>query len=113
MTHTKVLTHISIDKNIKPDRIGFDQSAVVCPILHFIVFGKPVNTHKSHNFISKKKLLSVNSELHFFFIKGENHNHKWVFIRHTWKQQSRQQVTTMIKALTAWYKNVKNKEHKQ
>ena len=33
-------THISIDKNIKPYGVGFDQGTVICPVLHFIVFGK-------------------------------------------------------------------------
>lgn len=50
LTHTKMYTHISIDQNIKPNSIGFNQSAVVRPILHLIVFGKPVQTYKSHYF---------------------------------------------------------------
>lgn len=57
-THTqthKIYTHISIDQNIKPNSIGFDQSAVVRPILHLIVFRKPAQTDKSHYFYIKEQ----------------------------------------------------------
>lgn len=38
-------THISIDKNIKPYGVGFDQGPVIRPVLHFIVFGKSVRVN--------------------------------------------------------------------
>lgn len=59
MFYIFVYTHVSIDKDIKPNSIGFDQSAVVCPVLHFIVFGKPV---KSHNFYSEENTSVFNSK---------------------------------------------------
>lgn len=48
LIYINVYTHISIDQNIKPNSIGFDQSAVVRPILHLIIFGKPVQNNTKH-----------------------------------------------------------------
>lgn len=39
-------THIPIDQNIKPDGVGFDKSAIVRPVVHLVVFGKPGKTSK-------------------------------------------------------------------
>lgn len=46
VTHNiRTKTHISINKNIKPYSVGFDEGAVICPVLHFIVFGKSVRVN--------------------------------------------------------------------
>lgn len=39
-------THISVDEHVEPDGVGFDQGAVVCPVLHLIILGKPVKCDK-------------------------------------------------------------------
>lgn len=34
-------THVSIDEDVEADGIGFDQRAVVSPVLRLVVLGKP------------------------------------------------------------------------